>query len=66
MVMQAVIRSLTEAESCGRHARNALPDGFVLTPPALCGDCMSLGWEWRFDATTGWHIARDKQDWMND
>jgi hypothetical protein len=64
MVMQAVVRSLSEAASCGRHARNELTNRFVLMPLPLCEDCVSLGWEWRFD-DTGWHIARDTRDWMD-
>lgn len=66
MVMQAVARSLSEARGCGRHADNAPDNPFVLMPMPLCGDCVALGWEWRFDVAAGWHVARDKQDWMDD
>lgn len=65
MVMQAVVRSLVKARSCGRHAENRLDNPFVLQPMALCDDCVSLGWSWRFDAERGWLIDRERQEWMD-
>lgn len=58
MVMQTVVRSLVKARSCGRHVDNALHNPFVLTPPPLCEDCISLRWFWAWSADAGWQIAR--------
>ena len=58
-VVESIRRFMREGRGCGRHADNAMPCAFVLAPVPLCGDCVSLGWYWRWDAGAGWVIDRE-------
>ena len=64
MVLSTLSRLLGEARSCPRHVDYPPWNSYVLTPPPLCGECLSLKWEWVWSKDDGWSITRDK-NWLD-
>lgn len=58
-VVATIGRFMRDALACGRHVDNAMPFPFVLAPIPLCGDCVSLGWYWRWERGAGWTMDRE-------